>query len=70
MKAFFVGVFCCLMLPTLLPAASVEPAHDMGHLMTMLVLQLAVIVVAARVFGLIFSRYLKQSRVLGELVAG
>ncbi len=38
--------------------------------MTTLVLQVAVIVVAARVFGLIFSRYLKQSRVLGELVAG
>jgi len=38
--------------------------------MTNLVLQVAVIVVAARFFGLIFSRYLKQPRVLGELVAG
>lgn len=42
----------------------------MGHLMTSLVLQVAVIVVAARLFGSIFSRYLKQPRVLGELAAG
>jgi len=38
--------------------------------MTNLVLQLAVIIITARFFGLIFSRYLKQPRVLGELVAG
>ena len=44
--------------------------NDMGHLMTTLVLQLAIIVIAARFFGIIFSRYLKQPRVLGELVAG
>ena len=44
--------------------------RDMGHLMTTLVLQLAIIVIAARFFGLLFSRYLKQPRVLGELVAG
>ena len=70
MKTFFAGVLCCLATPVLLSAASTEPAHDMGHLMTMLVLQLALIVVAVRVFGLVFSRYLKQPRVLGELVAG
>ncbi len=56
--------------PGLLCASNPEQAQDMGHLMTLLVLQLAVIVVAVRLFGLIFSRYLKQSRVLGELVAG
>lgn len=51
-------------------ASSSGIAHDMGHLMTTLVLQVAIIVVAARIFGLVFSRYLKQPRVLGELVAG
>ncbi len=70
MKKLISGVLCCLSTPVLLSASSAEPPHDMGHLMTMLVLQLALIVVAARVFGLVFSRYLKQSRVLGELVAG
>jgi Kef-type K+ transport system membrane component KefB len=38
--------------------------------MTNLVLQVALIVIAARVVGIIFSRYLKQPKVLGELVAG
>jgi len=43
---------------------------SMGHMMTNLVLQLAIIVIAARVLGIIFERYLKQPKVLGELVAG
>jgi Na+:H+ antiporter len=38
--------------------------------MTLLILQLAVIVLAARIFGEIFERYLKQPAVLGELIAG
>jgi len=38
--------------------------------MTRLVLQLAVIVIAARLLGFAFDRYLKQPRVLGELIAG
>ena len=42
----------------------------MTHLMTMLVLQLAVLVVAARLLGWLFSRYLRQPKVLGELAAG
>lgn len=42
----------------------------MTHLMTVLVLQIAAIVVASRLFGFLFSRYLKQTKVLGELVAG
>jgi Kef-type K+ transport system membrane component KefB len=45
-----------------------EPS--MTHLMTVLVLQLAVIIIAAKLVGYLFSRYLKQSRVLGELAAG
>lgn len=56
--------------PLSLAASSPDSAGDMQHLMTVLVLQVALIVVAARVFGLIFSRYLKQPRVLGELIAG
>jgi len=42
----------------------------MTHLMTVLVLQLAVIIIAAKLVGYVFNRYLKQSRVLGELAAG
>jgi Kef-type K+ transport system membrane component KefB len=42
----------------------------MTHLMTLLVLQLALLVVAARLLGWLFSRYLRQPRVLGELAAG
>ena len=55
--------------PSLLSAAEPHP-QDMSHLMTTLVLQLAVIILAARIFGILFDRYLKQPRVLGELVAG
>jgi Kef-type K+ transport system membrane component KefB len=42
----------------------------MTHRMTLLVIQLAVIIVSAKVLGYVFSRYLKQPRVLGELAAG
>ncbi|NQT92750.1 MAG: cation:proton antiporter, partial [Lentisphaerae bacterium] len=42
----------------------------MVHSMTRLVLQLAVIVIVARVVGLFVSRALRQPRVLGELIAG
>ena len=61
-----------IFLMILFPAAAIAtgPERDMSHLMTTLVLQLAVIVMAARFFGIVFSRYLKQPRVLGELVAG
>ena len=38
--------------------------------MVKLVLQLALLILATRVVGLIFSRYLKQPKVLGELAAG
>ena len=42
----------------------------MTHLMTVLVLQLSVIVIASKLVGYFFSRYLRQSRVLGELISG
>ncbi|MBI9101496.1 MAG: cation:proton antiporter [Spirochaetales bacterium] len=42
----------------------------MTHLMTVLVLQLAMVVISARLVGYLFSTYLKQPKVLGELVAG
>jgi len=42
----------------------------MTHLMTMLVLQLAIIIVASRILGWFFQNKLKQPRVLGELASG
>ena len=42
----------------------------MTHQMMILVLQLGVILIATKFFGLFFSRVLKQPKVLGELVAG
>jgi len=51
------------------PAASEAPG-ELSHRMTLLVLQLAVIIIAARLLGLVASRYLRQPRVLGELAAG
>jgi Kef-type K+ transport system membrane component KefB len=44
--------------------------HGITHEITLLILQLAVIILAARIFGEIFERYLKQPGVLGELIAG
>ncbi len=62
----FFTLFCTG--PLLASADKASP--DISHLMTQLVLQVALIVIAARVVGIIFSRYLKQPKVLGELVAG
>jgi len=70
MRRSRLAILALLASPALLQASSPEAGHEMGHLMTVLVLQLAVIVVAARLFGLVFSRYLKQTSVLGELAAG
>lgn len=69
-KKLFISTFFILFVPSLIFASGQEHGSDIGHLMTNLVLQLAVIIIAARFFGLIFSRYFKQPRVLGELVAG
>ncbi len=43
---------------------------DLGHLMTRLVLQLAIIMIAARLGGIVVQRWLRGPKVLGELVAG
>ena len=56
-RALPVGI-ALLAAPLALRASGTEQPQDMGHLMTVLVLQLAAIVVAARLFGLVFSRYL------------
>lgn len=42
----------------------------MTHLMTILVLQLAIIIISSRIIGWAFHKYLKQPKVLGELAAG
>lgn len=42
----------------------------MTHRMTLLVIQLAIIIISAKLLGHLFSRYLRQPRVLGELAAG
>lgn len=47
-----------------------ESGPYMTHLMTLLILQLALVVIVARFFGWFFHRYLKQPKVLGELAAG
>jgi len=63
----FFLVFVFVGLNTLLAQ---EAKFEMGHKMTLLVIQLAIIVIAARFIGLLFSQLLHQPRVLGELVAG
>lgn len=45
-------------------------AHSHTEIMTVLVLQLAFIIIAARMGGFLFQRFLKLPSVLGELVAG
>jgi len=59
-----------LLSPQLASASSSGQSPELGHLMVKLVLQLALLILATRVVGLIFSRYLKQPKVLGELAAG
>ena len=44
--------------------------HSHAEVMTLLVLQLAVIMIAARAGGFLFQRFLKLPGVLGELIAG
>ncbi len=45
-------------------------AGSMTHLMIKLIFQLSAIIIAAKIFGYIVMRYLKQPSVLGELIAG
>lgn len=44
--------------------------HDLLHAITMLMLQVAVILLVAKIGGEIFERFLKQPGVLGELIGG
>lgn len=44
--------------------------HSITHLMMILILQLAIIIIAAKVGGLLFQRLLKLPSVLGELASG
>ncbi|MFP4522295.1 MAG: cation:proton antiporter [Fibrobacterota bacterium] len=58
---------------TVLPAFASEGGGEGSELssrMVSLVLQLAVIMIAARLGGFIFSNYLKQPSVLGEIISG
>jgi Kef-type K+ transport system membrane component KefB len=50
--------------------SAVFAEESMTHTMTKLVLQLAMIVIVSRIFGHLFSKYLKLPKVLGELSAG
>ena len=44
--------------------------HDITHLMMLLILQLGVIVIAAKMGGFLFQRFLRLPSVLGELASG
>lgn len=55
---------------TLFPAIAHAASGTITHRMTTFVLELAVIILFARTGGYLFSRYLKQPTVLGELVTG
>ncbi len=50
--------------------SSGEHGESITHRMMILMLQLALIIIAARIGGEIFERFLKQPAVLGELAAG
>ncbi len=72
MRKLFLIVILCFIL--FFPLYSASEAHqssvNVTHKMTLLVIQLAIIIIVSRITGFIFSRYLKQPRVLGELAAG
>jgi Kef-type K+ transport system membrane component KefB len=57
-------------LPHVALAAEAAPAETITHRMTVLVMELAVIILMAKASGYVFSRYLRQPAVLGELCAG
>jgi len=44
--------------------------HSITHLMMLLILQLAIIIISAKVGGFLFQRFLKLPSVLGELASG
>lgn len=51
-------------------ASEAGEGSSMAHKMTNLVLQLAIIILFSKLFGYLFQRFLKQSKVLGELISG
>jgi Kef-type K+ transport system membrane component KefB len=53
-----------------LPHAPAAASEDITHLMMLLIIQLAVIIIAAKVGGYLFQRFLKMPTVLGELASG
>ena len=44
-----------------------QEGASLTHMMMVLVLQLAVIIVSAKIFGYLATRFLKQPSVLGEI---
>jgi Kef-type K+ transport system membrane component KefB len=50
--------------------AAASSGHSITHMMMYLILQLAVIIVCAKVGGYLFHRFLKMPSVLGELASG
>ena len=50
--------------------AEEHEVHSITHLMMHLILQLAVIIVAAKIGGYVFQKYFKMPSVLGELASG
>lgn len=44
--------------------------HNITHMMMLLILQLAVIIICAKIGGFLFQRFLKMPSVLGELASG
>lgn len=58
------------LIPVASAAADLPVSPDMEDLMKHLVLQLAVILIVARLSGFVFQRWLRMPGVLGELVAG
>ncbi len=70
-KSLFLIIFLITAFSSLGASEAISGSDpDMTHLMTVLVLQLAIVVISARLVGYLFFTYLKQPRVLGELVAG
>ncbi len=51
-------------------AHAISSSESMNHVMTRLMLQLAAVIISAKVMGHVFSQVLRQPRVLGELAAG
>lgn len=50
--------------------AHAPPDHNITHMMMLLVIQLAVIIIVAKVGGFLFQRFLRMPSVLGELASG